>query len=526
MVSSLVWLSCCLAWLSGPDVVVVSTPELRPALRSWIDYRESQGHRIMWIAGDADPRVVRERIIAQARRSFVRNILLVGDHTGPHALPTFHIPARVNIHFRSEPLIASDAPYGDLDGDRSPDVAVGRWSVETPQEIAWQLEKIRVFEGTGGAWRHQLHLVAGSGGFGRVIDGAIEMAAKRLLARGIPPGYHMTTTRASWQSPFCPAPADFRQCVIDRLNEGGLFWIYMGHGHWSELDRLTVPGKRFPILQANDASRLSYRQAPSIAVFLACYTGAIDAEESLAELFVRARGGPVAAIAASRVSMPFGMTVFGTGLMDGYFDDRAATLGDIYLSAQQRLTAERLPARDRWLEWIAKGISPKPELLAAEKQEHVWLFNLLGDPLLRLPQPERASMAVAERVTADEPLTVSVTVPFGGEGVLTLLNPPSTPRESFAARTELPIDRTAELKLTREYHQANDAVWLSRPVTFSRAGTYKLAPAFRVPSSARGPCRLCLFIEHEDGRYAMAAKAVVVAPPLDSGEVPARPRSD
>ena len=33
------------------------------------------------------------------------------------------------------PSLASDAPYGDLDDDGVPDVAVGRLPVDTPQEL-------------------------------------------------------------------------------------------------------------------------------------------------------------------------------------------------------------------------------------------------------------------------------------------------------------------------------------------------------------------------------------------------------
>ncbi len=505
-----------LLWLSGPDVAVVSAPGLKAELAPWVAYRAAQGHRVVWIPAHPDPRVIRRRIIEQAGRSRLRAVLIVGDHAGPFAVPTFHLPAEVNIHFGSEALLASDGPYGDLDGDRRPDLPVGRWSVESAQQVAWQIEKVQVFETARGSWRKQLHLVVGMGGFGPVIDGAIELGTKRLLTRGVPGDYQISLTRASWQSPFCPAPEAFRDCVIDRLNEGGIFWVYMGHGHWNQLDSLRVPGNQYPILLAEDAGRLQYRHAPSIALFLSCYAGAFDVDESLAERFVRARGGPVAAIAASRVSMPFGMTVLATGLMDGYFEGRRPTLGEIWFASQQRLMARRLPLRDRWLEWTARRLSPKPELLASEKREHVFLFNLLGDPLLRLPQPQRATLAVLSPASRAEPLVISVDVPFSGRGYLTLMNPRQTPRFPLAERTQYRSDRPSAALLTEQYHRANDLIWKRMPVEFSRDGTHRLSLDLKMLSTDQDRYRLCLYLENEDGRFATAVHPLVVAPPLEA----------
>jgi hypothetical protein len=58
-------------------------------------------------------------------------------------------------------------------------------------------------------------------------------------------------------------------------------------------------------------------------VLIACYTGAIDArDDSLAEELVLDEQGPIAAIAATRVTMPYGNTVLGCELLRAAFTDR------------------------------------------------------------------------------------------------------------------------------------------------------------------------------------------------------------
>ena len=44
-------------------------------------------------------------------------------------------------------------------------------------------------------------------------------------------------TYASLASPYCPDPRKFHDTTIGRFNEGCLFWVYIGHGHPTGLDR-------------------------------------------------------------------------------------------------------------------------------------------------------------------------------------------------------------------------------------------------------------------------------------------------
>jgi hypothetical protein len=139
-----------------------------------------------------------------------------------------------------------------------------------------------------------------------------------------------------------------------------------------------------------------------LAVLVACYTGAIDApRDSLAEELSLAADGPVAVIAATRVTMPYGNTVLGYELLRACFHESPPAIGDILLQAQQRTRREVAddPLRTS-LDAMCRGLSPPPVDLAAERAEHVLMYHLLGDPLLRLRrwEPKIAQSA------ADQPV--------------------------------------------------------------------------------------------------------------------------
>jgi hypothetical protein len=74
-------------------------------------------------------------------------------------------------------------------------------------------------------------------------------------------------------------------------------------------------------------------------------------------------------------------------------------LGDIMRQAQRGTLRESSVESLRGsLDSLAQGLSPPPVDLAAERREHILMYHLLGDPLLRLriPMPELAHSGRSE----------------------------------------------------------------------------------------------------------------------------------
>ncbi len=425
--------------LPGPDTVVVCPAEFRAALEPWIACATAEGHRIVVCDNRGSADDVRGRIRAASPAGVLKFVLLVGDTPPPDrsvpaavraaslakTIATHQAVAKVNVQWGSEPEIATDNYYADLDGDQSPDVAVGRLAADSAADLAIMVRKIVAYEQQvdGAAWQRRLNFVAGASGAGRWADAALESLVRSILCQNIPASYATSMTYASWTSPYCPPPAMVTDCVAERLSEGSLFWVYMGHGQRRYLDFLRVPQGLYSVFHAREADELHATVGRPIAVLLACYTGQFDAaDDCLAEELLRAEGGPVAAVASSRVTMPYGMGVLGLELLAGYFHDRPATFGEWFLNAKRNtLSRPRTDEQSRMLDAMAKTLNPKQNVLADERGEHVLLFNLLGDPLLRLPQPGRVEVSVDGRIEPGGELSISGTSPIDGQAEIELV---------------------------------------------------------------------------------------------------------
>lgn len=503
-----------------PDTVVVCPTEFREAMEPWLAHRARQGHRIAIVTKFRSADAIRSAIRSAGRGGKLKNVLLVGDtasisenHSGRQFVPTHHARAKVNIQWGSEPEIATDNWYADLDDDQVPDVAIGRLSVDSTNELSTVIQKILAYENghQNGLWRRRINFVAGVGGFGKVVDSMLEMAAKKFLTEEIPASYQTSMTYGSWQSPYCPDPRMFHRTTINRFNEGCLFWVYIGHGHRWTLDQMRVPGARYHILANDDVEKLRSAQGSPIAIFLACYSGAFDsARDCLAEEMLTQPSGPAAIICGSRVTMPYAMSVMSHEMLSEFFKERRKTLGEVFLNAKRRMVApvKEQDAHDNrlLLDAIAKAVSPSPKLIDAERAEHLQLFNLLGDPLMRLQHPNEITLSATKSATAGEKFVITGQCELPGRCTVELVCRRdrlrgSTPQRRVYDRSDATLAEYDEV-----YRRANDTRWLTKTVQTSGS---EFSMTLDVPENAFGAGHIRAFVESSDG-FAMGSTEVFV----------------
>lgn len=549
-------LATCLLWmpaetdsdLSQVDTVLVCSKDHLRLLAPWIRLRTEQGHRVGHVSGAGSALEIRQRIREVARHKQLKHVVLVGDtptslrlrqaRTQPDARPAERGPlaepsgewasgwippvathfarAKVNVRWGSEPEIATDNWYADLDDDQIPELAIGRISVTTEAELKTVVEKILQYEQheQRGEWLRRLNFIAGVGGFGAIADSVLEMTTKQFLTDGIPACYSTSMTYGSWRSPYCPDPNAFHDVTCQRFNEGCLFWVYIGHGQRTYLDRVRVPGKSYHILSTQDvvSGKMKVAEGLPIAIFLACYTGAFDEpQDCIAESLLRAPGGPVAVYSGSRVTMPYAMAVMGNALLDGYFRDQQPTLGELVLAAKRRMVARTGRSTKRFmLDMIAKVVSPEPELMADERAEHLSLFNLIGDPLLRLPYPQTVELDAPDRVTARTQITVASSEKFAeGEYWIELACRRDQTRNALPARPRYQDDASSLREYTTVYSEANNPVWVRQP---ARLVDGQLNMALSIPESAEGPAVIRLVGQAQD-QLVLGAKRIFIDRP-------------
>lgn len=502
------------------DTLAICTPQLKPSLGRWVDYRQSQGRKVLLLDSlrfAQDNKTLIRRAVRQYPA--IDHLVLVGDAgdwtADPTALlPTDFVLATVNVNFGSEFDIATDNTYGDLNNDGTPELAVGRIAASDAAELDQYIDRVIAYEGSqeknenaDQSWKRRINLVAGIGGFGQVTDTLIENTTRKIITDKIPGGFKTSMTQGSWRSPYCPDPRNFSDTAVERFNEGCMFWVYLGHGERQRTDAMRVPKhpdqtkRRFEILDGEAVKGLECRHGSPIAIFLACYAGAIDSsQDCLAEQMMKQPAGPIAVVAGSRVTMPYAMSLLAMEMSDEYFDGQCATVGRLLMRAKQKMAdktdanADADPYR-QMIETMGQTLSPLPKMLDQEKTEHLHLINLLGDPLLRLQRPERVvidSIAIQEEEVSEERvISISGTSPFAGDLVAELVYRRDRFRTRPKRRRKFDPEEAVLSAYQQQYDQAHDLVCSERNSPIA-TGAFKVT--LNVPADVRGDCRVRLML--------------------------------
>ncbi|TWU44086.1 hypothetical protein Q31b_16210 [Novipirellula aureliae] len=425
------------------DIVVVCPDGFRTSMQRWIDHRHRDGLTTTTIASSSDCESLRRKI-AQAATAQTRYVVLVGDTPviGSSCNPRFETPTSyhattVTAAWGSTPTLSSDLSFGDLNADGIPNAVVGRLPVNNVAELDNLVNRIIAYETTPdfGLWRGNVQLVGGVGGFGGLIDTAIESVARTMVTGVLPAETRTFVSYASPNHPFFPKNQPFTEAVLADYERGARFWVYAGHGFVTELDRVPATAAGRPVLDVQSVKRLRRPASSSpIALLLACFTGAIDArEDCLAERMLLTDGGPIAVFAGSRVTMPYGNATATIGLIDAIYHQKMRRLGDAWLQTQldmqrdtenpaDKLDTNRSTAR-LMIDGLATMISPSGTKLVDERCEHTKLYNLLGDPTLHLNPPLSLSIDVASGFDPGQLISVDAVSPIDGELTLLLHRP-------------------------------------------------------------------------------------------------------
>jgi len=512
-----------------PDTVVVCPEGFREALAPWLLHRRQQGHNITVIPPRPDKDALRNDIRGIAAAGSLKTIVLIGDTATPYDgrqqrhLPTHHAEAKVNVHFGSTDTIATDNWFADLDDDDLPDVAIGRLPADAAADLTAMVKKIITYETSTdfSPWRRKVNVVAGVGGFGVLADSLVESSTKWFLTASVPSAYRVSMTYGNWRSPYCPLPETFAAQTRERLNEGSLFWVYIGHGMPRFLDTIRVPGGQYPILSTRDVSQIDCQHGSPIAVFLSCYAGAYDlAEDCLGEELLRKPGGPVAVLASSRVALPYGLGVLSSELLSECFVRRRETLGEMLLEAKRQSMSDGAgDVRRRMLDTMSKAISPVEATPADERREHLHLVNLLGDPLLRLRQPQPVELETPKRTIAGEEVEIAFDAPLAGKATVELVVRRDRLRVRPQPRYKYEVSPAAMAQFAETYRAANDPSYLTRKIDVQPGRTTLSLP---VPPEASGVCHIQVYLEGADG-HAMGSSNISIRRPVQESPVQESP---
>lgn len=512
---------------AGADVVAVCPLELQPSMASWLARRRAEGLTVRVIQPDVTAEVTRKRIADAASIGRTRYVILIGDPQlaadgRPKDLrfyvPAIYRPADATAAYQSTSHLPGDYLYGDFNDDSIVNAAVGRLPVSSTDQAAAVFQRIAQYEDSRdfGRWRSRVDLVAGLGGFGPLIDGAIETVASGMITGLLPGSVRTRVTHAGPDSLFCPGPGCFTDTVLANYSDGARFWVYAGHGHVHELDR--VPATRFgrPVLASGDVDNLRRpANAAPIALLLACYTGAYDSpQDCLAKEMFLADGGPIAVLAGSRVTMPYGNASAAMGLIHSVYHRQPERLGDAWLEtlAEMATNSNALPelqSRRMVIDGLATLLGGGR--IDEERREHMQLYNWLGDPTLRLGHPQELLINELGRIAAGQKIVISGAAPMPGTLTIELHRRLGTvPMKQSGASPPNPVD-----PLLVRYRRANETAISTIQVLVGEAGPW--TAELEIPADATGPMRIVADLESSAG-FATGVQSVWVRPPVIATE--------
>lgn len=446
------------------DYLAIGPKTLVSALEPLLAHRAEKGHRIARLYLEdihlelAHPESQSQKILEKIHQIATRAprlqfIVLAGDPLGrgeyPYdfaPLPTFYLPKvayenhrpdehlhpRMYAHdehdhagIHTGEVYATDLPYAyarrapGQTGEAEP-LHIGRIPGRTPGEMHAYAKKVIAYENSPaeGNWRRRIELFSGPANFGAVADFIIENTTTTALDQEVPYDYDIRVLFPKIDSPYAyPFPA-LRRRIVSDLNEGALIAAYVGHGSPSSFDDLHYRRHFYEIGTVDDMSSLDIPQGPPFFISITCSTGAFDlygGRKSIAEQMVLNPSGPIAAFAASRESHPYSNALYGLAFVDHFLKTRAKTLGEGITSVKKDMKEGEIPIAP-----ILFGSDPQ-----ALNNEHEGLYNLFGDPAIRLRyaaplqislSPQANSIALNSEIG----ITVSSAAVASGNALITL----------------------------------------------------------------------------------------------------------
>ena len=371
-------------FVPGADYLVLAAGDLIATAEAFAAYREETGYTVSFAtldqvmdgrasATDYDISVHIKTWVAMHWEASEGDgpmfLLLVGD-----AEPAFNDPAET-IPAAEWPGgwqgCLSDNHYGDMDGDHVPDVAVGRLPVRSDVQGLDLLDRIKAHETTytTGPWNHRLNVYAGEGGFGEDVDFFIETIAQKGL-EAVPMAFDVFFAYDSQQSTWYYTP--FKEIVHELVTSGAVLTTYMGHGG----GELNVP----------DLTRVKPVDRSPMYAFFACSTGpfASDWLTESEEVLLQA-GGPMAILVSTAATHPYANAINALEIEAAVFEDRPLTYGEAIVGMKWRSLYHESDLR-ALIDGFAETQMPLSELEDSIR-DHMYSYNLLGDPAVRLRIP-------------------------------------------------------------------------------------------------------------------------------------------
>jgi hypothetical protein len=419
--------------------IVVTAPALREAVRPLCDQRKSQGFRVVVVqtTDDLDAKQIREGDASKLRdhinklcRDFKgpSYVLLVGAvEAGKLAEPEKVVTPALRgtvSRMKGQP---SDNGYGCPGDGLQPTVAVGRFPARTAKEAEQMVRKTLAYERDDrpGEWRRQLTVLAGIPAYNPFVDELVEGLAVARFDK-LDPSW---TGRAIYHNPlsrFCVPDDRLHDRALDYVQAGQAFTLYLGHSNARGLY-----GGKARFLDRDDWAKLVIKRGAGVFATFGCNGCQLSGAdgEGYGVAAIRNPDGPVAVFGSHGICFAAMVQLASDGLFKSTFaGEQPERLGEAWLGLKAGLAKGKIDVVTYRLLDGVDGDKNIPQ--ATQRQEHLEMFVLLGDPALRLARlPTDVKLKIEGDVAAGKTITVRGEAPArvaGAKVRLTVERPASS----------------------------------------------------------------------------------------------------
>ncbi len=302
----------------------------------------------------------------------------------------------------------SDNAYGCPHGGRLPTVAVGRFPARSEQEAKDMVAKTLRYENDHrpDPWRRRLTVLAGIPAYNPIVDRVVENLAMARFDR-LAPRWTGRAIYTNPQSRFCVPDACLHDRALQYVQEGQAFTLYLGHSSAAGLY-----GGGAPFLNRADCGRLRIERGPGVFFTFGCNGCQLAGPdgEGYGVAAVRNPHGPAAVLGSHGICFAAMVQLAADGLFASTFaGSLPERLGTTWLAVEKGVAQGKIDDFTYRMLDAVDGDGKIPQ--AVQRQEHLEMFVLLGDPALRLPAVPADIELKAGAVQPGALLTVQGRVP-------------------------------------------------------------------------------------------------------------------
>jgi hypothetical protein len=465
--------------------ILLAAPELRPGLEDLIAERRKENYRVVVLdsALAADGPGALEAIKSAAGTEAGPVMVVLAGTADPKAPAGVKLPAPRGTQGRMK-VLPSDHAYSLGGSGGMPRAAVGRLPARSVEEVRQMAAKILAFQKSGGGtWQNRITALIGHPGGDTAFEksmaaGYVNSAVgSRILSLHPHWTAHVTTDVPG--SPWLLEKAKLEPEFLREVSAGTLFFLYMGHSG--------PTGFYTDGLSLMETPAWAKANFPHGGVFFSCGCHSLSRQTAHMEghgfTAMRNPHGPAAVIGAVGESY----SAAGQLAFDGLLtllqkEEPPALLADYWLAAMQGLTSGKIDSLSFGMLDMADGSGGKVPL-EDQRKEHVEMWQLLGDPAMRLPL-----LPATVKLKGPTEAVSGGTVEVSGE----------VPANLHAATILLTIERPPGHMLPgTDYAKANDPVLYRQSVKLE--GTSFSGVSLPVPAKLTGTSLIVRATAEGDG---------------------------